>query len=189
MAEAPNLTLAVTSELGSYIQELEDGTVDFAVEREEDLPADFEGTPLGGFALACWMRRGHPLADDELTVEKMLRYKWVHYYMLNTESISSRSATLFDQWIGRQGYTREKMLVTTQLMTALDTLFNTDCLMIGSLQDLEVEGEFYEIVRNPCGKPAGGTVLPPQHRQPPPHRHLSGFTAGSLIRPFRWWRR
>ena len=147
--EAPNLTLAVASEVGSYAQELEEGSVDFAIEREEELPADFETTPLGGFTLACWMRRGHPLAQDELTVEKMLRYKWVHYYMLNTESISSRSSTLFDQWLTRQGYSREKMLVTTQLMTALDTVFNTDCLMIGSLQDLELEGEFYEIVRKP----------------------------------------
>ena len=147
--EAPNLTLAVTSELDSYFQELEDGRVDFAIEREEELPVGFESTPLGGFALACWMRRGHPLADDELTVEKMLRYKWVHYYMLNTESISSRSAPLFDQWIARQGYYREKVLVTTQLMTAMDTLYNTDCLMIGSVQDLETESEFYDIVRKP----------------------------------------
>ncbi|MCV6603702.1 MAG: LysR substrate-binding domain-containing protein [Porticoccaceae bacterium] len=147
--EAPNLTLAVASELGSYVEELEEGTVDFAIEREEELPADFDSAPLGGFTLACWMRRGHPLADDELTVERMLRYKWVHYYMLNTESISSRSSTLFDQWLARQGYTREKLLVTTQLMTALDTVYNTDCLMIGSLQDLEVEGEFYDIVRKP----------------------------------------
>ncbi|WIO74097.1 LysR family transcriptional regulator [Porticoccaceae bacterium LTM1] len=149
MLEAPNLTIAVTSELTSYVQELEEGTVDFAIEREEELPGDFNSTQLGGFTLACWMRRGHPLADEELTIEKMLRYKWVHYYMLNTESISSRSATLFDQWMGRQGYTREKVLVTTQLMTALDTLFNTDCLMIGSLQDLDVQSEFYEIVRKP----------------------------------------
>lgn len=149
MKEAPNLTLAVTSELGSYVQALEDGAVDFAIERDEELPPDFDSTPLGGFSLACWMRQGHPLADEELTTEKMLRYKFVHYFMLGTDSVSYGAATLFDQWIGRQGYTREKMLVTTQLMTALDTINNTDCLMIGSLQDLEVEGEFYKIVRKP----------------------------------------
>lgn len=147
--EAPNLTLAVNSELESYAKELEDGNVDFAIEHEEELTDDFIRTALGGFTLACWMRRGHPLADEELTTEKMLRYKFVHYYMLNTESITSKAAPLFDRWIARQGYTREKVLVTTQLMTALDTIHGTDCLMIGSLQDLEVEGEFYEVVRKP----------------------------------------
>ena len=47
------------------------------------------------------------------------------------------------------GYKRRKSIVTNQLVTALNSLHSSDCLMLATMDDLKHEGEFYEIVRKP----------------------------------------
>jgi len=59
---------------------------------------------------------------------------------------------MFDQYLTRVGHSRDKVLVTTQLMAALDTIHNSDCLMISSLQELEVPGGCYEISQKPLAE-------------------------------------
>tara|TARA_R110000787_G_scaffold47388_4_gene114698 strand:- start:1767 stop:2720 length:954 start_codon:yes stop_codon:yes gene_type:complete len=148
-AEAPGIGLALSNISDSSAQELESGEIDFILQVEKTMSRDFVMTPLGNFTPAVWMRRGHPLANKTPSLEELLEYPFVQYYLLISERVSPLTESRFDRTVARLGYVRKKALVTDQLMTALDTLRSTDCLMLATMDDLKQEGEFYEIVRKP----------------------------------------
>ncbi|MBV1931746.1 MAG: LysR family transcriptional regulator [Porticoccaceae bacterium] len=148
--EAPGLTLALSNISDSSIQELESGDIDFILEVEKTLPEGFVATPLGDFTPAVWMRRGHPLAKKNPTLEEILEYPFVQYFLLIADKVSPLTESRFDKTLTSMGLgTRKKALVTDQLMTALSTLHSTDCLMLATTDDLEQERAFYDIVRRP----------------------------------------
>lgn len=147
--QAPGLCIALSSTQDEYVQELEAGDVDFALEVEKKLPKDFIVTALGDFTPAVWMRRGHPLENGDLTLDLMLEYPFIQYFLLIADKVSPHSDSRFDKTLAKMGRSRKKLLITNQLMTALDTLHSTDCLMLATMDDLKHEGEFYEIVRKP----------------------------------------
>lgn len=147
--EAPGLTLALTNTDDTSVHELESGEIDFLLEVEKKLPRDFVVTPLGNFTPAVWMRKDHPLAGKNPTLEEMLEYPFVQYYLLIADKVSPLTESRFDKVLARMGHVRKKALVTDQLMTALGTLHSTDCLMLATTDDLKLEREFYEIVRRP----------------------------------------
>ncbi len=147
--EAPGIGLALSNISDSSAQELESGEIDFILQVEKTMSRDFVMTPLGNFTPAVWMRRGHPLADKTPSLEELLEYPFVQYYLLISERVSPLTESRFDRTLTRLGHVRKKALVTDQLMTALDTLRSTDCLMLATMDDLKQEGEFYEIVRKP----------------------------------------
>lgn len=148
--EAPGLTLALSNTSDTSIQELESGEIDFILEVEKKLSGDFIVTPLGNFTPAVWMRRGHPLAEQNPALEQILEYPFVQYYLLIADKVSPLTESRFDKTLAAMGLgTRKKALVTDQLMTALSTLHSTDCLMLATTDDLEQERSFYDIVRRP----------------------------------------
>lgn len=148
-AQAPGISLAVSNIGDRAVEEMEAGEMDFALEVEKKLPRDFVVTSLGQFTPAVWMRRGHPLANTEPTLDELLKYPFVQYYLLISERVSPSTESRFDRTLARLGKSRKKAVVTDQLMTALGTLHSTDCLMLATTDDLKHEGEFYEIVRKP----------------------------------------
>ncbi len=147
--QAPGICLAVSNIQGGYVHQLESGEVDFVLEVEKKLPRDFVSTSLGSFTPAVWMRKDHPLATVPLTLENMLEYPFVQYYLVISGDVSPHTESRFDKTLARMGHFRKKALVTNQLMTALDTLQSTNCLMLATMDDLKREGEFYGIVRKP----------------------------------------
>lgn len=151
-AEAPGLVLALSSMDQSYINELESGTIDFVLEVEKPVPKGITVTSLGHFTPAVWMRRGHPLENQDYDLEAMLEYPFVQYYLLISDRVDPGIESRFDKLINRMGYKRRKSLITNQLMSALETLHSTDCLMLATMEDLKHESEFYEIVRRPYPK-------------------------------------
>ena len=150
-SEAPGITLALSNISDTSIQELESGEIDFVLEVEKKVPADFVVTPIGNFTPAVWMRSGHPLADNKNpSLEEILEYPFVQYFLLIADKVSPLTESRFDKTLTRMGLaTRQKALVTDQLMTALSTLHSTDCLMLATTDDLEQERAFYDIVRRP----------------------------------------
>ncbi len=146
--EAPGVSLAVSSNMENFPEQMRQGELDFALAVERKMPKEYVTTPVGGFAPAIWMRHGHPLAGEELTLGKILRYPFIQYFLLQTaDRVSPTVETRFDKTIARQGLKRRKALVTDQLMTALNALQTSDCLMLSTEDDLKAEAEFYEIVR------------------------------------------
>lgn len=147
--DAPYMSLGVKGESGGKARALEDGTLDFAIEIARPYSDEYHVTPLGYFTPAVWMREVHPLADREkLTLKEMLEYPFIQYSLLRSGS-SSADETRFDRQLTRLGLKRKKALVTAQLMTAMDALWQTDCLMMATMHDLKIEGETYGIVRKP----------------------------------------
>ncbi len=148
--EAPGLTVSLANVDDDSIQELELGEIDFILEVEKPLSEDFIATSLGNFTPAVWMRRGHPLANKNPTLEDILEYPFVQYFLLIADKVSPRAESRFDKTLTSMGLaTRKKALVTDQLMTALSTLHSTDCLMLATTDDLKQERAFYDIVRRP----------------------------------------
>ncbi len=148
--EAPFMSLRVKGESDTKKRELEDGELDFAIEIARQYGDEYHVTPLGYFTPAVWMRAVHPLADKEkLTLKDMLEYPFIQYSLLRSRSSASADDTRFDRQLTKRGLKRKKALVTAQLMTAMDALWQTDCLMMATMHDLKIEGETYGIVRKP----------------------------------------
>lgn len=144
--EAPFMTLRLKGESGGKARALEDGELDFAIEIARPYSDEFHVTPLGYFTPAVWMRAVHPLANKEkLSLKEMLAYPFIQYSLLR--SGSSSNETRFDRQLMKLGLKRKKALITAQLMTAMDALWQTDCLMMATMHDLKIEGENYGIVR------------------------------------------
>src|SRR5690606_16857584 len=149
-AEAPRFSLSVSSNLENFPDQMRDGELDFVLGVDRKMSKEYTVTPVGGFSPAVWMRHGHPLAGEELTLEKVLKYQFIQYFLLLApERASPAVETRFDKSIAKQGLKRKKALVTDQLMTALSALQTGDCLMLSTEEDLKAEAEFYEIVRKP----------------------------------------
>jgi DNA-binding transcriptional LysR family regulator len=147
--EAPFMSLKVRGGSDNKERALEDGELDFAIEIARPYSEEFHVTPLGYFTPAVWMRAVHPLANKEkLTLKEMLAYPFIHYSLLRSGS-SYSNETRFDKQLMKLGLKRKKALVTAQLMTAMDALWQTDCLMMATMHDLKIEGETYGIVRKP----------------------------------------
>ncbi len=147
--EAPNVSIAVSSGLEGYKELLAKGEIDFVLEVEKPLSDDFVVTRLGGFAPAVWMRKGHPLAKKQLTLENILEYPFIQYFLLLSDTVSPLTESRFDKTLAIKGLKRHKIMVTDQLMTALEALHSTDCLMLATMDDLKQEGDYYEIIRKP----------------------------------------
>ena len=148
-AESPGISLALSNIDDNYEQLLESGEIDFAMEVKKPLPKDFVITSLGNFRPAVWMRKGHPLSNHNPTLDEMLEYPFIQYFLLIADKVSPNTESRFDRMLHELGRKRRKALTTDQLMTALDTLNTSDCLMMATMDDLKQEGEYYEIVRKP----------------------------------------
>ena len=147
--DSPFMSLKVRGESEGKERALEDGRLDFAIEIARSYSEEYHVTPLGYFTPAVWMRALHPLANKEkLTLKEMLAYPFIQYSLLRSGS-SSAEDTRFDRQLRKLGMKRKKALVTAQLMTAMDALWQTDCLMMATMHDLKIEGETYGIVRKP----------------------------------------
>lgn len=148
--EAPNVVLTISSKLEEFREQLRSGDLDFVVAVDAKMQDEFVVTPAGGVAPAIWMRKGHPLAEEELTLKKMLDYPFVQYFLLQaSERIGGTAETRFDKTIAERGLRRKKTIVTDQLMTALYALQASDCLMLSTADDLKMETSMFEIVRKP----------------------------------------
>lgn len=150
--QSPGISLAVSNIDDHYVAMLESGEIDFVLEVKKPLPKDYIVTPLGSFRPAVWMRKGHPLSDRNPTLDEMLKYPFIQYFLLIADKVSPNTESRFDRMLHELGRKRNKALTTDQLMTALDTLNSSDCLMMATMDDLKREGEYYEIVRKPYPK-------------------------------------
>lgn len=150
LKEAPELRLAVSGEMMSYQRTLSSGELDFAFDLQREMPEEFVSTVITEDEPVVWMRRGHPLAEqDPLVLADMLEFPFVHYYMLATDQVNQRMRARFDKTLDSMGLHRRRVLVTNQMTTAMETLRATDCLMLGTSQGVGGLGEFYEVVKRP----------------------------------------
>ena len=148
--QAPGLILSISSETESVEGELADGILDFAIDIDRGVTEDFNSKSLSIFTPSIWMREGHPLANKEqVTLDEILDYPFVQYYLLISKRVSARTDARFDRALRDLGRKRKKALVTNQLMTAMETVCDSDCLMVAARYGQTMEREMYRIVRKP----------------------------------------
>ena len=146
--QAPGLILSISSETESVEGELADGVLDFAIDIDKGITEDISAKSLAIFTPSIWMREQHPLADRaEVTLDEILEYPFVQYYLLISKRVSARTDARFDRALRDLGRKRKKALVTNQLMTAIETVCDTDCLMVAARYGHAMEREMYRIVR------------------------------------------
>jgi DNA-binding transcriptional LysR family regulator len=178
---APGVVLSISSETDSVEGELADGVLDFAIDIEKDITSDITKRHLAIFSPTIWMREGHPLAQkSRVTLNEILEYPFVQYYLLIAKRVSARTDARFDRALRELGRKRKKAMVTNQLMTAIETICDTDCLMVAAKFGSGMERELHRVVskRYPADLPHEGTVplVLLQHKRTlgsPMHRWLS----------------
>ena len=185
---APGLILSISSETDSVEGELADGVLDFAIDIEKTMTGDITTTPLAIFTPSIWMREGHPLADKEtVTLTEILEYPFIQYYLLISKRVSARTDARFDRALRELGLKRKKTLVTNQLMTAMETVCDTDCLMVAAKYGVTMEREMHRIIRKryPTDIPHEGKIklVLLQHKRTsgsPIHQWLSEKIVGLI---------
>ncbi len=134
---APGLVLSVSSGIESVGGDLAEGSLDFAIDIERTISEDISSTSLATYSPSIWMRHGHPLASKkDVSLIDILAYPFVQYYLLISKRVSARNDARFDRTLRELGLKREKALVTNQLMTAMETVCGSDCLMVATQKGL-----------------------------------------------------
>jgi DNA-binding transcriptional LysR family regulator len=185
---APGLILSISSETDSVEGELADGVLDFAIDIEKTMTGDITTTPLAIFTPSIWMREGHTLAHKEtVTLTEILEYPFIQYYLLISKRVSARTDARFDRALRELGLKRKKTLVTNQLMTAMETVCDTDCLMVAAKYGETMEREMHRIIRKryPADIPHEGKIklVLLQHKRTsgsPIHQWLSEKIVGLI---------
>jgi DNA-binding transcriptional LysR family regulator len=148
--DAPGLVLSVSSGIESVEGDLAVGALDFAIDIDRGITDNITTRTLSNYAPSIWMRHGHPLANKEkATLEDILKYPFVQYYLLISKRVSARNNARFDRTLAELGLKREKALVTNQLLTAMETVCDTDCLMVATQKSRVMEREEHRIVSKP----------------------------------------
>ena len=158
---APGVILSISSETDSVAGELSAGVLDFAIDIKRDITTEVTARHLAIFSPSIWMREGHPLAKkSRVTLDEILQYPYVQYYLLIAKRVSARTDARFDRALRQQGRSRSKAMVTNQLMTAIETICASDCLMVSAKFGSGMERELYRIVTKtyPVDLPHEGTV-------------------------------
>lgn len=185
---APGVILSISSETDSVERELADGILDFAIDIEKGITEDISARNLAIFTPSIWMRAGHPLAKkSRVTLDEILEFPFVQYYLLISKRVSARTDARFDKVLRDLGRKRKKALVTNQLLTAMETVCDTDCLMVAAKYGLTMERGMDRIVRKryPAELPHEGTIslVLLQHKRTsgsPIHRWLADKVVGLM---------
>ncbi len=128
--EAPGVRLISSEIPANYLEQMASGQLDFVIQREQGVTADFLTETLGTGNAHCLMRHDHPLAEKSgMTLDDYLRYPHIR---VSFPGMTDDNTGIIDQVLHRQGLERHIVLETPQLTAALETLINSDCLMVGS---------------------------------------------------------
>lgn len=134
-SSAKNIRLSIEDTSAMHLELLASGRSDFSIYSAEDYGNDFDTYPLGSYSGVFWMRQDHPLsAKAELSMAEVLEYPLVGLtykdYRSNpvtTNQLTARIAQFY------KDYRLEEVasVITSQLLTALIMVRESDALMMG----------------------------------------------------------
>jgi len=127
--EAPQVML-ISQNIGvDYEERLRSGSLDFAFVAKPQVGNEFISHKLMSITPKLYMRREHPLANkDKIELEERQKYQHMAVYFPNFESTREEISKLFASF----GILSNVPFLTTNIMIALETLKNSDMLMIAS---------------------------------------------------------
>lgn len=127
--QAPKLMLISQNLDDKYEERLRNGNLDFALVARKQFGDDFVTHKLMSIRPVIYMRKDHPLAKvKKLTLEQRSKYQHMAVYFPNFETTREDMQKLFASF----GILSNVPFLSTNLMVCLETLRETDMLMIAS---------------------------------------------------------
>jgi DNA-binding transcriptional LysR family regulator len=126
-AQAPLLNIRVITRIENQLKELALGNLDFAIHIEQaHYGNDFRVEHLGGSPPAILARDNHPLAQEDISWERLALFPLIRLYVPDWEQLEiQRSASAFSPLVDHQQGTLE----ISHLLTALEVLRHTNYFM------------------------------------------------------------
>jgi DNA-binding transcriptional LysR family regulator len=127
--EAPHVMLLSQNLDARYEERLRSGSLDFAIVARKQFGDDFITHKLMNIRPVLYMRKDHPLASvDRITLEQRRKYQHMAVYFPNFETTREEIQKLFASF----GILSNVPFLSTNLIVCLETLRETDMLMIAS---------------------------------------------------------
>lgn len=127
--QAPRTRIISGDVAFDYQERLKLAELDFAIAVVEHTDTDVHAEPLRTIRPRCFMRHGHPLIGDKITLKEFLAYPHVRLYL---PGISRENLGLVDEVLAERGLYRNVVLETTQFAPAVGVLAATDYLLIAN---------------------------------------------------------
>ena len=126
-AEAPGMQIKVLSRIEHQLEELEAGSLDFAVHMQRNhYGNEFTVESLGGMPPILLARQGHPLKNKTITWEALVEWPHVSLFIPDLEELAfMRQQTAFAHYESQI----KDVFETSHLFTAIEVIRRTDCLM------------------------------------------------------------
>lgn len=127
--EAPQVMLLSQNLDARYEERLRSGSLDFAIVARKQFGDEFITQKLMNIRPVLYMRKDHPLAAvDHITLEQRREYQHMAVYFPNFETTREEIQKLFASF----GILSNVPFLSTNLIVCLETLRETDMLMIAS---------------------------------------------------------
>jgi len=127
--EAPHVLLISQNINRTWEERLRSGSLDFAIVAKTQFSDDFITHKLMDIKPVLYMRKNHPLTKTKnITLEQRRKYQHMAVYFPNFETTREEIKKLFASF----GILSNVPFLSTNLMVCLETLSQTDMLMIGS---------------------------------------------------------
>lgn len=168
---AKNVHLSIDDSSTMHLELLASGRSDFSIYAAEDYGSDFLTFPLGSYSGVCWMRQDHPLsARNELSMAEVLAYPLVgltyHDRRSNPVTTNPQTARIAQFY---KDYRLEEVvcLTSSQLLTALVVVLESDALMMGLPFRLNSQELLHGLINKPIkeARDLKGPLVVIQHRR------------------------
>lgn len=127
--QAPGMKIRNISRSEHQLEQLAEGTLDFALHIERHhYSSDYNVTPLGSTPPAILARQGHPLRLQPLSLEAFSKYPHVTFFVDDANELELvHKENQFTHFADLA----HEVFETSHLLTALEVVRRTDCLMAG----------------------------------------------------------
>lgn len=126
---APNVQIIMAEVPPDYQEQLKKGEADFAAFVAMETDRDIHAEPITAIAPRCYMRKDHPLANQEMGLQDFLNYPHLRLYL---PGLTRENTSMVDDVLGQYGVHRTIVLETTQFSSAVGVLTHTDALLVAN---------------------------------------------------------
>ena len=126
--EAPNIVIKALDYSEATADQLARGNIDFAIELEQEDEQDIDFLPLLSNQPVIIARAKHPLAARKnSTLKNLLAYNFVSCFPVD----AIKSEPVLDRALSELGEHRHRIFHTSNLLSALEVVQNSDALLAG----------------------------------------------------------
>lgn len=115
---------------GNYLEQLANGSLDFAISVENPASGDYQADRIYSSTPIYWARKNHPLKKNkgQIKLAEFLSYPQIWF---RSQNLPQSEIPNLKQKLAYLGFELNPLLDTNHLFTALDVLLRTDSLLFG----------------------------------------------------------